>query len=900
MIRKLYLLLFLLIPAIGYSQTGSITGTILDKETNEPLIGATILVKGLNLGSIADLEGKFVIDNVPAGDQKVLITFVGFADIEKNVLITSGQTFDLGVNLLDSDAIGLKEVEIFSSVVDDRNTPIAISAISAEEIDQRFSGAEITDVAATVPGVYSIQGAGGYGDSEVYIRGFDQSNVAFLVNGIPVNDMENGRMFWSNFAGLSEVTRQIQVQRGLGASKLAISSIGGTVNMITKPADRSEGGRIEFQSGTGSWNNRLRFSYNSGQTANGWAVSFQGSRTTTNGGFVGLSAIDGTTGGIRPGAFTDAWAYYLAISKKINAQHQITFWGFGAPVNRGTAWTADEATRDEFAIDNVQFNNALGIYRGELINARQNKSHKPTMALSHYWDFDATSSISTSVYLSLANVYSTSPRDANSSLFFPTRTLGDPQFTSDNLINWDYLAEQNRSNQVTVNFPNGDRNTPSITGFASQYYLEARYNNHRWIGLISNFRKKINKANILAGVDFRHYKGFHYAEAFDLFGGDFILNQSAFGDDLNKLEPNGVVREGERTNYDYDGLVNWASAFGQIEYEFNKMTLFGTATVSNSWYQRVGNFWNGRDIHNLNSLGRSEQRTFLTYTLKAGLSYRPNNRHNFYGNGGYFTRPPFFRNSFDDTRYSNQYLDGLTVENVSSAEVGYSYRTSLIKVNFNAYFTLWQNRTLAFDVITQGEVDNGTNVLPTSLTGLESTHKGIEMDFTYNVTPALELSGFLSLGDWYWSKDVDKEFIELSNSDPDTTTVNVPINGLPVGTTAQTTAGFGFHYRGIRNMYLGARWQYSDRIAIRFSPDDLLAGFITREVIQDGFDDFFTVDLYAGRYFDFSDNIRGRLNVGVRNLFNAEYVRWASYFFNQAQLGFGFPRTYTIGLNIEF
>ena len=132
----------------------------------------------------------------------------------------------------------------------------------------------------------------------------------------------------------------------------------------------------------------------------------------------------------------------------------------------------------------------------------------------------------------------------------------------------------------------------------------------------------------------------------------------------------------------------------------------------------------------MNSLGKSDQRTFLTYTLKAGVSYRPNNRHNFYGNGGYFTRPPFFRNSFDDARYSNQYLDGLTEENVISAEVGYSYRTSVIKVNLNAYYTLWQNRTLAFDLVTQDQLDNGTNILPTSLTGLESTHKGLETDFT--------------------------------------------------------------------------------------------------------------------------------------------------------------------------
>ena len=47
------------------------------------------------------------------------------------------------------------------------------------------------------------EGKGGAGDSRVYIRGFDQENSATLINGVPVNDMENGRMFWSNWDGMT-------------------------------------------------------------------------------------------------------------------------------------------------------------------------------------------------------------------------------------------------------------------------------------------------------------------------------------------------------------------------------------------------------------------------------------------------------------------------------------------------------------------------------------------------------------------------------------------------------------------------------------------------------------------------------------------------------------------------
>ena len=65
-----------------------------------------------------------------------------------------------------------------------------------------------------------------------------------MVNGMPVNDMENSSVYWSNWAGLSDVTSAMQVQRGLGSSKLAIASVGGTINILTKSSDRKEGGSV--------------------------------------------------------------------------------------------------------------------------------------------------------------------------------------------------------------------------------------------------------------------------------------------------------------------------------------------------------------------------------------------------------------------------------------------------------------------------------------------------------------------------------------------------------------------------------------------------------------------------------------------------------------------------------
>lgn len=121
-------------------------------------------------------------------------------------------------------------------VARDRQTPVAVSTIKATEIQEKLGSQEFPEILKSTPSVYTTKQGGGFGDSRINIRGFDQRNTAVMINGMPINDMENGWVYWSNWAGLSDVTSAMQVQRGLGSSKLAISSVGGTINVITKSA----------------------------------------------------------------------------------------------------------------------------------------------------------------------------------------------------------------------------------------------------------------------------------------------------------------------------------------------------------------------------------------------------------------------------------------------------------------------------------------------------------------------------------------------------------------------------------------------------------------------------------------------------------------------------------------
>ncbi|MEL6973580.1 MAG: hypothetical protein AAFO02_25740, partial [Bacteroidota bacterium] len=224
-----------------------------------------------------------------------------------------------------------------------------------------------------------------------------------------------------------------------------------------------------------------------------------------------------------------------------------------------------------------------------------------------------------------------------------------------------------------------------------------------------------------------------------------------------------------------------------------------------------------------------------------------------------------------------------------------------LKLNLNAYYLLWRDRTTGVNGQPEdltGDEDQNLNPPSFSANGLVSEHRGVEMDFVWNIISSLEINGFASFGDWTWKEAPDQSVV--INGIEYQFDATSDIAGLPVGAAAQTTIGVGFHYTGIRSTYIGGRFNYADRIPIRYNPEDIADGFIDAEVIRQGFPDYYTLDLYAGRYFDIGNDLSGRLSFNIQNVLNEEYTRWASYFFNQTQRAFGFPITYTIGLSIDF
>ena len=288
----------------------------------------------------------------------------------------------------------LDEITVTSNVIDiakERETPIAVSTISPAEISLKVGNLEFVEVMNNTPGVYATKQGGGYGDSRLSLRGFDQRNTSFLINGQPVNDMENGWVYWSNWQGLSDVASGIQIQRGLGASRLAVPSVGGTVSIFTKAAELKQGGSFAQSAGNDGYF-KTTASYNSGKDANGWASSVLISRWMGNG------YINQTQG--------EGYNYFAAVGyNPEGSDHSmnLSIIGAGQWHHQRDVWvsirdyqhfTADNGFKGDGGDINRRWNTNGGMLNGEEFSMRRNFYNKPLATLNWDWDIaDSTCKI---------------------------------------------------------------------------------------------------------------------------------------------------------------------------------------------------------------------------------------------------------------------------------------------------------------------------------------------------------------------------------------------------------------------------------------------------------------------------------------------------------------------------
>jgi iron complex outermembrane receptor protein len=850
--RIFAMLMFSFIPFLMFGQgTSVLKGIVLDSE-GAPVAGANVYLKGTTVGTMTDLMGNFSLSTRETGDKVLVISFIGMLQQEKEINL-QGNEIDLGTVTMKSDAVGLAEVTVFANVAIDRKTPVPVSSIKPEQIETRLGAQEFPEILKSTPGVYATKQGGAFGDSRINIRGFNSRNSATMINGVPVNDMENGWVYWSNWAGLADVTRTMQVQRGLGASKIAIPSVGGTINILTKTTDAEEGGSIYYGTGNDNYS-KIGFTVSTGLTDNNWASTISLAKSTGDG------YVDGTQ--------FESWSYYLNISKLVNSHHRLAFSLFGAPQWHGQRTTQMKIeTYKDPTINSIRYNSDWGYKNGQVFYIRKNYYHKPMAILNHFWDINPSLNISTALYLSIGTGGGTGSAGANK--FYTPSYLVQGQPDIDRIVQENIDAGANGSETI----------------------LRSSANNHFWTGLLSTGTWKKGWLSISGGIDLRYYKGEHYQEVVDLLGGQYYLDVAS---DIN--HPNKATYVGDKMSYWDDGLVLWEGIFGQGEADFGKLTAFVAGAISNKSYSRIEYFLEPNTNWKTEYEGtQSPWYNFMGYSFKGGANYNLNPRHNVFINAGYFTNQPDFRNVYYN--YTNDANSNAPSEKVMSFELGYGFRSRFLSANLNGYYTIWKDKTR-----TIGYTDNGIERFA-NLTGINARHMGLELDFNLQPVSKLGVNGMLSLGDYIWMNNIiDARFFDSNNNL--VSTQSVYIKDVHVGDAAQITGAVDVSYELVKGFKVGADYNYYGKLFSYFDPESRTSEPATG-VNPDAWEipDYNLFDIYLNYNFDLG-NYEASLTGNINNVFDTEYISDArdgtTHSWTDALVYYGWGRSWIVSLKLRF
>ncbi|OUL62155.1 TonB-dependent receptor [Flavobacterium sp. AJR] len=821
-------LLFMMVSTV-FSQ-GKITGTITDGSNSLP--GANAVVKGSSDAGSSDFDGKFSITTSVASGE-VVVSYLGYDSKTIKFSVSNGGTVNLGAIVLTSNSNQLDEIVVKSTVVDiakDRKTPVAVSTIKASEIQAKLGTQEFPEVLRNTPSVYATKGGGGYGDSRINIRGFDQKNIAVMVNGMPINDMEGGTVYWSNWAGLSDVTSAMQVQRGLGSSKLAVSSVGGTINIVTKSSDIKQGG--SFSSGFGNANYlKLQGSYNTGKLDNGLSASVLLSQTMGDG-YINGTEFEGTN-------------YFVALgyATKDN-KHDFQFTVTGAPQwhNQRSTNISIETYQKYGSLENpnTRYNADNGYLNGERYNIKKNYYHKPVASINWDYKINETTKLSSVLYASWGRGAGASGAGGiRGKVYSDAVAFRD----ANGLVDYDKIVAYNSGQPVFINGFTGPQTRAKIDGVYQNGFSSgsiapegastgtsgisqtSSINSHDWYGAVINLNKKLsNTLTLDFGVDARTYKGYHYTVVNDLFGGGEFFDNS-----VADLKPDGrhltstystAVQWNPFQNKDYDkisfnstGNVRWYGAFTQLEYSKDNLTAFIQGAISQQGYQREDDFL----YKTTDPLSSTDFKNILGGNVKGGANYNINEKNNVYVNAGYYSKQPFFNSVYPNNK--SIVNPNLINEKIIGFEAGYGFRSRFFNATVNVYNTTWNDRYLKGNALPTS-VEFPSNTTYTEYLGLNEVHSGIEFEANSNITDKLKVNAMFSYGIWeYKGNATVNAYWQADNTPiPAYTGVTVYMDKVKVGDAAQMTASLGASYEVLPRVTVDANYNYNDNLYAGLSP----------------------------------------------------------------------------------
>ena len=705
-------------------------------------------------------------------------------------------------------------IKVLDELKDNANSGIASISIDDNDLGEGNNSQSVSSILTAGRDPFSSAAAFNFFALRFRVRGYESDLFGTYINGISMDNLDNGFTPFGLWGGLNDVTRNRDVSNGLRPNTFAFGDIGNTTLLDLRASKQRKQTEIGYAFSNRNYTHKLDITHSTGINKKGWAFSFSGSRRYADEAYF-------------PGTFYNGWSWYAAVDKRINQKNSISLAVFGAPTENGRQGFAVKEAYDLVGDD---YNPTWGWQNGKKRNAQVNRTNQPIAILSHDLRINNSTNITTAVSASVGERGSSNLdwyKADNPSPFYyrylPSywedaklkSQLTTEWQTNDNVrqINWAKMYDANQGQRDSIN---------GVVGKRSRYvqfeYLTktTKYNFNTVINTrIGNFTE------FTGGISYQYQKNNNYKKLTDLLGGDFFVDLNQFAERINANNqtipqnnlnnPNRVLKVGDDYGYNYDIVINKGAAFAQVVMKYNKVDYFLALEISKTSFYRNGNYKNG--LFPTNSFGKSATQNFNNYALKTGFTYKLNGRNYFYGNIASMTKAPFFDNVYISPRIRNTTQDKVSNEKINSLEAGYVLNAPKIKVRLTGYYTEFKNQMNVltfFHEFYQNFVNYG-------LTGINKTHSGGELGIEAKVTPTLTANFAAAYGRYYYTSTQNA----ITTIDNDATEVSrdlVYAKDYYVGGTPQQAYSFGLNYRSPKFWSVGLTYNYFDDIYMEINP----------------------------------------------------------------------------------
>lgn len=872
----------------------TVSGTVTDADGNA-LPGANVVVQGTALGAAATLSGAYSV-SVPNGTYTVTASVVGYTSESATVKVSDSNasaSFSLA-----SSSVALGGVEVLADRVDNTSA-IPYDDYTKADIDFRLGGRGLPKALATLPNVY-VENGGGWDDENVYVRGFDDRYTSYLINGIPMNDMENGNLYFSNWSVLADVASVVQVQRGAGSVNLATPSLGGVVNFMSMPASSEASVVVKQEAGQHAYS-KTAVTINTGLMMDGkLAMVASASKRTAD----RLFAV---------GTYTEAWSYYFNTSYSFNENNRLEFVALGSPQIHGQSFwnnrvsnyshelardmgVAEEDLRTEYGMDynpradnlDTPFtgqkataswlpfdgwnNRSADMYSSTLINERENYFHKPIVQLNSYNKLNDTMTLASSLY------YSGGEGGGSGS-------AGSIRWKADG-SGRDYDETIRRN---SLDFVDG-------FGYQSRGILRGSRNNQSTVGVVSKLDMEVSDTvSMTFGVDIRTAKVEHYREVYNLLGGDFYMDTS----NPNWTDDQQHRTLGDKVFYDYTNTVDWMGGYAQVNYDngmgTNGFAMFGTTSAS----------YTNQDHFTLDN-NKIEADGEMGYQMKVGGSRALNDAWQLFGNMSYSAMTPSLDKVIND--YNNTLNGSFENEKATWLDVGARFKSANGQWagSMNYYYALWSDRNQSG---TSESLDGTESFF--SITGLNELHTGLEYSVAYQPIPVLRIDIRGHESDWRFTDNLSYSYNEIEGDAGSEETLalyvkDVMVSGAPQSQNVIIVTGFfnrlkvSGEVQSFSKQY--PRWGYDGNIedlAFLLGEDNTFAedAYVTGNTTLVNFVSSYTTEL-MGKDVTLSASVFNAMD----ELYVGDFVDAydGSGDVSNLRVRVGQPRSYNIGVTINY